>query len=381
MAVENGTFSYMPSKLLKQFESEISPLMCIIATANDTVYYPLDDPEEFIAFWRQAGFELPQLTGIESLNEKQFDTVFPWGWSQLIEKNFNKYRIDDRGKATDKQSYKKELHSRLTSFNITERLATKQLAPIVSIPQLPLKITSIQELNEIFLKEDSGIVVKTLWSSSGRGLIFIRNQKQFDDACNWVNAQLKKNQFVIAEPIYNKVQDTSLQFYIHPNKSYEFLGINYFDADEQGKFNKEYLHTPDSIKQFTENDDWINETSNHIIESFSDLNIHNSYQGPIGVDAMFILNKKKEIEFYPFVEANLRCNMGYVNLFIKKMITEQSKGTWQISHFSKSEAMEFYNTMLREHPLQIKDNLIYKGFFPLTPFTTDTRFAAWGHVE
>ena len=94
---------------------------------------------------------------------------------------------------------------------------------------------------------------------------------------------------------------------------------------------------------------------------------------------MFIQHDN-DLYFYPLVEANLRCNMGLVNLHLKKLISRQSKGTWQISVFKPKEALAFVNEHLAKHPVKLKDNKIEKGFLPLTPINEQTRFAAWALV-
>ena len=61
LAVANGEFSYMPPKLLREFEEDCSILPFVFATPDDVV---LTDKKPSAAFTKkltEAGFELPDL--------------------------------------------------------------------------------------------------------------------------------------------------------------------------------------------------------------------------------------------------------------------------------------------------------------------------------
>ncbi|MCU4157785.1 hypothetical protein J1N10_17550 [Carboxylicivirga sp. A043] len=382
MAVENGTNSFMPSRFLSKFESDISPLMALLANEENYILNENPISESFIEFWKKNGIPLPTFIKTNELSNISADNIIPWGWSQVIVAKFAKQLNTDKQPPIffEGNDYR-NFFSRQTSLQLCVELCKRKLPAFVSIPTLPQTISSYSDVHTLFSHHPDGIVLKTLWSSSGRGLTFIRNNKQLQNAGNWINAQLKKHGSLIIEPIYNKVQDASLQFNITKSGDYEFLGLNYFDADQQGHFNKEYFHIPEQIiEQLPSNDAWINQTANFIIESMQTLKLHKNYFGPIGIDVMFIKSETGDIKFYPLVEANLRCNMGLINLHLKKRIAAKTSGTWQIDQFKEGEAPAFYDAQTTKHPLIIKNGKITKGFFPLTPFENNTRFAAWGIV-
>ncbi len=383
MAIENGTNSFMPSRLLTQFEHDISPLMAFLGQEDDYVLYTGDGYHQFSDFWLQVNKRLPQAINQSQFKNLEFKSVQPWGWSQLIH---NRYKQSSLPKShipvfSNGANYQ-QFFSRKTSLQLIEELNTQELHHFVSIPQLPQTVETIEAINDLLHLHPKGIILKTLWSSSGRGLLFIRKELHLSNGMNWIKAQIKKHGALIAEPIYNKVQDASLQFTIDRGGSYHFLGINYFDADQEGHFSKEYIHTPYEIfEQLPTDDVWILQTAQSLMKSMQALNLHHHYHGPIGVDTMFIKDINGDLRFYPLVEANIRHNMGLVNLSIKKLIASSSKGTWQITQFDKGGAVDFLEEHLQKHPVSIQNNKITKGFFPLTPFTTNTRFAAWGLVE
>jgi hypothetical protein len=380
MAVENGTFSYMPPKLLAKFEQDISPLMAFMTTGEDDLISENGDNDVFLDFWNQLGIGLPSFVNKENTFHRSYKQIIPWGWSPIVAQKYAPAQIYGQP-FPFKQAIQKDFFSRLTSVRLTTNLKSKALPDFISIPHLPQVIRNFDHLNECFESFSIGIVVKTLWSSSGRGLLFIRNQSQLQQGKAWIDSQLKKHKALIAEPIYTKVQDASLQFMITQNGKYLFYGINYFEADDQGHFSKEFFHIPDSIRESLPTDEqWIQQTADAIIKSMQELNIHKNYQGPIGIDAMFV-KINDQIKFYPLVEANLRCNMGLINLHLKKLFAAGCCGTWQISSFNPGEAPKFIKKQMKLHPAEIKNMKITRGFFPLTYFNPDTRFAAWGIIE
>ncbi len=382
MAIENGTNSYMPPKALSLFENEISPLMSFLGDENDYLLYNGKKPYHFINFWKNINVKLPHLVSNDEVNHLQYSKVIPWGWSQLIT-----HRIQD---TCDKNNYfpifksqdeYKLFFSRLTSVKLIEELSLTSLPKIVTIPSLPKVIKTSEDILQLLKIHSAGLVIKTLWSSSGRGILFIRDEKTFLQNYNWINARLKKQKMLIIESVYNKIQDASMQFMIVDGE-YSFLGINYFDSDEAGHFKREHFHTPDKIlKQLPNMKDELSQLADQLILSMKRQNIHKQYCGPIGIDVLFFTDDNNTIKLYPLIEANLRCNMGLVNLSIKKLLANSSKGYWQISTFKNGEAELFYKQQLEKHPIQLRNNKISGGFIPLTPFNSDTRYAAWGIVN
>nr|WP_321450559.1 hypothetical protein [uncultured Carboxylicivirga sp.] len=380
MAVENGTLSYMPSTLLRKFEDDISPLLSLMASAKDILITNNQSYTEFVNFWENAGFEQPSYINWESTKNLNKDyKVSPWGWSPVIAHRLRQFGIeyDFKLPAT------RQLFSRQTSLDIiTEYIhqPTPQYA-INLIPASPIKIDNILKAEELLKHHTKGIILKTLYSSSGRGLLFIKQKEEIAQNKNWIEAKIKAHGYVIAEPIYNKIQDASLQFIIE-DKDYHFLGLNFFDSDEKGKFAKEHIGVPEKMKELLPKDDaWIQEAANRVITSMQAIDLHKKYSGPVGVDAIFLLDDEKNVRFHPIIEANLRCNMGLVNMKLKERIAQTSTGFWQIDTFKPGKAREFFTQQLEKYPLIMKDGKIIKGFIPLSSFGPNQQFAAWGIIK
>ncbi|MBS2097306.1 hypothetical protein [Carboxylicivirga linearis] len=380
MAVENGTLSYMPSTLLRKFEEDISPLVSLMASAKDILITNNQSYTEFVDFWNEAGFEQPTYINWESIKTLNKDyNVSPWGWSPVIAHRLRQFGIeyDFKLPAT------RQLFSRQTSLDIITEYIHQPAPqyPINFVPKSPIKVDNILKVEELLKQHTKGIILKTLYSSSGRGLLFIKQKKEITQNRNWIEAKIKAHGYVIAEPIYNKIQDASLQFVIE-NSEYQFLGLNYFDSDGKGKFAKEHIGIPENIKVLLpENDEWIQEAADRVIASMQALDLHKKYSGPVGVDAIFLFEDDENVRFHPIIEANLRCNMGLINMKLKDRIAKNSTGFWQIDTFKPGKAREFFTQQMKEYPLKMKDGKIVEGFIPLSSFGPNQQFAAWGIIK
>jgi len=380
MAVENGTLSYMPSTMLRKFEEDISPLLSFIASGKDVIITNNESYTEFVHFWNRAGFEQPIYINWENYKKLSDNyQVSPWGWSPVIAHRLRQFKI----KYDFKLSATRKLFSRQTSLDIiTEYIHQPTPKHTINfVPALPIKISNISKAEELLLHHSKGIILKTLYSSSGRGLLFIKQKEEITQNKNWIEAKIKAHGYVIAEPFYNKIQDASLQFIIEKDQ-YHFLGLNFFDSDNKGKFAKEHIRIPDKIKPLLpNNDEWIKEAADRVIGSMKQLELHTKYSGPVGVDAIFLLDDDNNLRFHPIIEANLRCNMGLINMKLKERIANKSTGTWQIDTFEPGKAKEFFTQQMKEYPLKLKDGKIVEGFIPLSSFGANQQFAAWGIIH
>lgn len=377
MAVENGTLSYMPSANLRKFEEDITPLLSFMASNEDKIYSQIPIDNSFVEFWKNIGFSMPMFINEESISKLPDDYIIePWGWSPVIA---NRYKRFKNFGFDFKQQQTKRLFSRYSSVDLLHKFNSdiSSLPSFIHIADKTSLVFHIDSINSLLNQHPNGIVLKTMYSSSGRGLLFINNEADIHRNLKWIEARIKAHGAIVVEPYLNKLQDASLQFIILPNK-YEFLGLNFFDADSKGRFNKEHFRIPNGIKPFLpKNNNWIQLVGNKIIEAMKAISLHEVYNGPVGVDAIFFNTDDNQVKFNPLLEANLRCNMGLVNINIKKRVHEKSEGTWQIDNFKSGEAKAFYEQMRKQHPISILNGKIEKGFAPLTPFTEETQFAAW----
>ncbi len=274
MAIANDTESYMPPVFLRKFESDISPLMGFTGDEGD---YLLSWNGAYINcydYWNDLGFIFPSVVGIDeilSMKEVDIDFISPWGWSRAVHrvveplKQFCGQSFVESPVSSWKESYR-EFYNRKTSIlfmsNVKEQ--TKYL-DYISIPYKPIVVKSFEDVSIWMGKNSPPYVLKTPWSSSGRGLYLISSEEFINRSETWVKSRLKQQKELIIEPWLNKVQDFSFQFYIHSDGEIDFLGINYFEAGIKGNFIQEFIGYPEclsnsmAIKRLP--NDWVYETA------------------------------------------------------------------------------------------------------------------------
>ncbi len=388
MAVENDTLCYSPPSLLKTFEQDIAPIMGFLGDSQDYLYRNSAYDNEFIAFWKLVGKTFPKPVSDTALKQQKLNAqLLPWGWSKTLLQLFAPLCT------IDKEPYPflntgalefKNLFSRLTSFKIAHQLKKHEaeLPELCIMPHTPERIDSENELYAYFNRHNKRIVLKTLWSASGRGVLMLRNDDQWHQAQPWIKRQLKLYSFILVEPYIYKVQDASFLLEIDKDGCYHQLGINYCEATENGKFIGESLSIPSTIKEeLPTNTSWEKQLGSVLIQTLSELGIHKTYKGAIGIDMLFYKDKQGQLRLMPFIEANLRINMGLINHHIKPYFHTTCNGKWIIQRFESGEWNTFCDLQLTINPIVISDKKISKGFFPLSPKGHNTTFAAWGIAE
>jgi hypothetical protein len=103
-------------------------------------------------------------------------------------------------------------------------------------------------------------------------------------------------------------------------------------------------------------------------------------QGWLGVDALVYKTGENDYKIQPCLEVNCRYTMGAINLALRHIVAEGSKGTFRIIHAKENEVNVFFKKMKKECPIVKNGNRITKGFLQLTPATEQTRFGAYLHI-
>ena len=107
--------------------------------------------------------------------------------------------------------------------------------------------------------------------------------------------------------------------------------------------------------------------------------LHGSgYSGYLGVD-MMIYRSGEHLCLNPCMELNLRMNMGGVSrLFYDNYVMHGAKGRFFVDFYKKpGEAYELHMNNSKNHPLEVRDDRISRGYLNLSPVTPESRYAAY----
>ena len=252
----------------------------------------------------------------DDLVGKTFDNIIPWGWDKAL-----KTMLDER----------QIISPTMPSAEIvdeTRQLSSRELN-VQAIKTIRSGIESLtcgdcfcartmQDAIETIKRIHGDTVVKSPWSSSGRGIRYIDSHRRLEAEERWLANVLSRQGCVVIEPYYNKVKDFAMEFAID-GAEVRYKGLSLFHtynggyagniiASEEEKRDILHRYIPDELLIM------IRER----IADYAKQQLAGIYNGPFGVDMMVVADANGQgFVVHPFVELNLRRTMGHVALDIR----------------------------------------------------------------
>lgn len=242
----------------------------------------------------------------------------PWGWSEASKKVFINagFNTDAMPDTTTLKCYR-ELSHRRTATQIGKRVMQ-----LVNFPIWPsaIEVSDTESLQNLIVKMDSA-VIKSPWSSSGRGVTFV-DATHFAEAVRRANGTIRRQGSVMIEKRADNHFDFAMLF-LCENGQVKYNGLSIFATD---KANGQYVgNTVDSQEELHNilaehiDETWINELQTALTKSINDI-IGHKYEGPVGID--LFVTEQNGTKFVHIVESNLRWTMG----FVAKSLARYAKG-------------------------------------------------------
>ena len=391
MAIANNHHSYQPPDRLKQFEKDLGEILLFLANQEDAVICHDHPDQEFLDFWKMLGKSMPQfVTPDQITNHPQRGELVPtpWGGSKSVQHFFKSLglRLDLASKSLkDWEPAHQHFFSRRTSAVFEHAWLNGVIPEFCRLPSSPILAQTEEELMEFIEASQHQAVIKSLWSSSGRGIFMVKQPEHATPAITWAMGRIRREGALVLETLMEKVADFSFQFHLSPNNTIHFLGINYFSTDEEGRFDKEWIHQPDIFdiikKEKLLPGDWEKQCVAHLSPALQSMQWHTQYEGIMGMDAMIIKASDGSLRVRCCVEINFRHNMGLINMALKPFFGDKARGYWKIEQFEPGRWFEFYHEQRQKHPAVIENNRLVGGFFPLVSPDEGKQYAAWGIVE
>ena len=105
------------------------------------------------------------------------------------------------------------------------------------------------------------------------------------------------------------------------------------------------------------------------------------YYGWVGVDLLLYRDVKNKLRLHPCLEINSRYNMGVLTLELRKMISPESDGRWEITVDRPGRFSQDIKAQMSRFPVKMVDGKIAEGILPMIPPTDDAQFGVWLKVE
>ena len=267
------------------------------------------------------------------------DHLQPWGWNWDSREYLAKeHHIDRKDLPTDEQlEHLRQLSNRRTTIDLLKALHFEG--------QMPQYLENEKDIDRYIEQEDAygrPFVLKTPWSSSGRGLIRsevtprpLMRQRAL--------ATLHKMGGIMAEHWFKKKQDFALLFYIGREKV-SFLGYSLFDNEQNGTYRQGYLMSNQAIEEIITQPDnnqsysTFNKEQLHTITGRAEAFLTDLFRpyfglpwevGYLGIDMMTL--DEPDLT-WACCEINLRCTMGIVaRLWADEHLKEGQQGRFVIS--------------------------------------------------
>lgn len=285
----------------------------------------------------------------DNQNDNGNEIPLPWGWDWDTRNYLNKeLGIKLKDLPTDQQLEAiRQLSSRRTTIGILQQLGFDD--------EMPCYLDTPEKLGQYIEDHDNAsipFVLKTPWSSSGRGLIHSLNTPR-NLMLQRALSTLRKMGGIIGERWYNKTQDFAMLFKV-TNEEVKFIGYSLFDNEESGTYRQGYLLNNEAIEQrlgsvvkggVAE----LHETRQKLLPILNNLFapfFHQPWQlGYIGIDMMVyrpdnLLTKQHNnttpvVSIHPCIEMNVRCTMGVVcRLWSDNNLKPGEEGVFRISPMS-----------------------------------------------
>lgn len=251
----------------------------------------------------------------------------------------------------------------------------------LSVPAVPHFCMSLEEVERYITLGHAPFILKTPYSSSGRGLLWLDRQGLDAKARNWVKGALSKQGSVSIERRLDKVQDFALEFYSDGRGDVRYLGLSVFRTEGRGAY----------VGNILEEQERMATRITRLVGAEVFLRVRDAvrlilqmvygsiYKGCLGVDMLVFRQEDGSYAIHPCVEINMRHTMGMVALRIyQEYIRSGSMGEFRINY--EKEAGEVYakHRLLQEaYPLRMEGGRIREGFLSLCPVTEETHYQAY----
>ena len=302
--------------------------------ADDGDFVLVEDVDEAVRQSKSYGTLMAEVRFVSSDDLRQMAQQFseveiePWGWDWGVVETLSKAGLADFCPSEERlQTIRRLSNRKWAAENLLPALRTRISWPTVGVSRYisdenDLDFAQILH-NENAFESVSKIVLKSPWSSSGRGIRYAFNATQFARNLSWARRVVEQQGGVMVEPFYEKIADFAMEFEAKADETVVYRGLSLFltkngaytgnlIASEQEKHRILSEFVPEKV---------VDELREAIVEVMTTA-LLGRYTGPFGIDMMVVCDgsknrgEKSEIALHPCVELNLRRTMGHAALSI-----------------------------------------------------------------
>lgn len=245
-------------------------------------------------------------------------TIEPWGWNAALKAYLLRLGVAAKAMPQDK-----EIETiRILSHRNTAAWLLPQLNPDKTITAAR-QCHSADEVKQLLYCHGS-LVLKAPWSSSGRGVRFVKSQEALAEPSlsGWLRNTTTSQGSVMAEPYYNKQKDFAMEFVTDGQGNTYYTGLSLFHTGPGGSYTGNIIATEpakqDILSRYV-SPRLLRDTREQLCLLTGKL-FEGKYSGPFGVDMMVLAGGL----LHPCVELNLRRTMGHVAIALNTRLNPTS---------------------------------------------------------
>jgi hypothetical protein len=382
-AVLNASKYYQPAAKQVKMQQDLAILPAWYAAPDDFVLIEKELPGAFREEIKTLN-PIAKPISINELEERRKDllnqSIGLWGISPqsiyLFEKGNNHYNL--QWQIPEWKEEFRHLGSRRASQEVLSHLLNT--IPDLDKAILPKFFSTIAELEDYVIHRNEKLLVKSPYSSSGRGLVWLppgplaRSEKQI------ISGMLKKQAQVSVEKALDKYLDFSMHFEIDRANTVHFIGHSIFHTNEKGAYRESLLANQDFLeKQITAliDKELLFQVKNELIAILQKMYAP-YYTGTIGVD-MLIYQSENQYRLNPSLEINMRKSMGYLAICLQNNhLHSLSQGFFRIDYASKpGELLKKHQEFKKQYPVVIENHRIVSGYLGLCPVMETSGYYAY----
>lgn len=376
LALASGDSNYIAPRLAAKMGKDLSVLPCWYSSQDEAV---LIADKDRLKKWdsphpRCDFFDYGEVKGHSEL------IPMPWGWNPMLVHSFRKMGINGAFLPDDERmECLRRLSHRASSVRLFHSLSFP--FPVCGAPE----VLSSDETVRIYVENHSSCLLKEPLSGSGKGLRWCRGQYN-EMLQRWSRNIIRNQEGIIAEPVYNKVKDFAMEFYVDTSGEVSFAGYSLFMTDEWGAYEGNLLVSDQEIERLLSDFVPLEQllmVKEQLICRLSQL-LQGNYTGYLGIDMMICKSEgSSEYLIHPCVEINLRMNMGMVaRKLFDNHVSPQSQGFFRVDYYkTPRELMQRHEMMSRSFPLLMEGDKVKCGYLPLIPICDDTQYLAYINVK
>ena len=357
--MSSGSILRNLSQNVSSLEYALQPLAVYAASPDDVVVVHPNMIDTCREFYQDDCFDGIRFASLSSSLEMP---VEPWGWDVAVIRQLENSGIPGRFMCSKGQA------------DVIRALSSRESACVClrevrnRLPGLPLCGTSefCNTREELYDKLFFPVVLKSPWSSSGRGVRVALEQLD-DRLATWIDRVFQTQGALEIEPYYKRIADWAMEFYADEKGEVTYTGLSRFYTMPTFGYMGNIVALEDHLLR-----EWCRYMPSAVFYEVRDCltevlpaMMKGKYTGPLGVDMMFCECDEGQVLLHPCVEINLRRTMGQIAQCIAVKMPWACPSKFEINYISTPEKAR---QLLAE-----RDNGDCRL---LTPLTEKTRFAA-----